>query len=433
MKLKNVLLLGSCLTLGFFSGCIDEEEPANKAAGVTVVISTNDVQTKAAATGYDIATAEEVNISNYLIAVFKNNACVALKSGTPTTKTTTTDDSRATKPEVQAYSESFTDLPTGDLTFLVIANSTANFSTLKVGSLYSDFSGYVETALTDGSLVKVGQKTVTLSASATAQEVKVPLTQLSVRIDFGSVTLNKGTQSTQDSKDYAYGDWTTLSNGDTDATSMIKSLKITGGTWTGSEYFTSDNSYKYVFQERTVTVTTSSSSSTPSFVVNTAKVSGYNTKTDLMLLPDTSVIENKQFEAGAEKAFTNTFYTYESTSNSAYMTLTLNCTIAGSGTVKTYKQLSYIRYAADGSSWKAGVETDLAFENSTYLQSTSTGQTSIVKDYTLVLPFNSNGISLKKGHRYTVNGTYTQNLTGKPIINWYVSELGKIVNTITHE
>lgn len=115
------------------------------------------------------------------------------------------------------------------------------------------------------------------------------------------------------------------------------------------------------------------------------------------------------------------------------MTLTLNCTIAGSGTVKTYKQSSYIRYAADGSSWKAGVETDLAFENSTYLQSTSTGQTSIVKDYTLVLPFNSNGISLKKGHRYTVNGTYTQNLTGKPIINWYVSELGKIVNTITHE
>lgn len=429
MKLKNVLLLGSCLTLGFFSGCIDEEEPANKAAAVTVVISTNDVQTKAeedAASGYDIATAEEINISNYLIAVFKDNACVALKSGAPSATTNTTDDSRNTT--VQAYSESFTDLPTGNLTFLVIANSTTDFSSLQVGSSYSAFSGYVESALTEGKLVKVGQKTVTLSASATAQEVKVPLTQLSVRIDFGSVTLKKENVTTQESQDYSYGSWEILNS--LEASSLVTKLNL-NGSWTGDEFFTTDGTYKYVFHKRTVTVTTSSS--TGSFVVNSKSVSGYNTSTDLMLLPDTSKIENTQYVAGADKSFTKSFYTYESTSNSAYLTLTLNCKIGESGVVKTYTQYGYICYTKNGDGWHDGVETDIAYDINNPETSEASGNTGLSYDYTLNIPFNSDEIKLKKGHRYTVNGTYTQYLSGKPTIYWYVSDLTKVTNEITHK
>ena len=65
--------------------------------------------------------------------------------------------------------------------------------------------------------------------------------------------------------------------------------------------------------------------------------------------------------------------------------------------------------------------------------SVTSGNTGLSYDYTLNIPFNSDEIKLKKGHRYTVNGTYTQYLSGKPTIYWYVSDLTKVTNEITHK
>jgi hypothetical protein len=161
-------------------------------------------------------------------------------------------------------------------------------------------------------------------------------------------------------------------------------------------------------------------------------MSGYNMTTDLILNPDINTIENSQFSAGNEINFTKSFYTYESSDASKRITMIVNCKISESEVVKTYVQYSYIRYTKVNDEWNAGVETDFDIDESAPLTTETSDDSGLSYDYTISLPFNANGISLLKGHRYTVNGTFTQKLLGKPTVDWYISDLGPIANELDY-
>ena len=431
MNLKSLILFILLVTFPIFSGCSDSPDTP-QTSSVTLVITTHDVQTKSdagAADGYNIATSDEIIIQKYMVAIFKGDTCVAFKETTPTSTTTTTDE--ATGNTVSAYSETFTDLPASTLTFLVMANYSVSLNGLGVGSRYADFENLSDEAssMDSNNLLKVGQTTANLSSSNEALSVNVSLTQLPVRIDFGTVSIKKENEETVDSKTTLNGDWQALDQSDVEAAALLTKSKLSGGSWSDKYYYVGDF-YKYLFQKRTVTVTTSSSSG--QFIVNSKKVSGYNMTTDLILNPDINTIENSQFSAGNEINFTKSFYTYESSDASKRITMTVNCKISESEVVKTYVQYSYIRYTKVNDEWNAGVETDFDIDESAPLTTETSDDSGLSYDYTISLPFNANGISLLKGHRYTVNGTFTQKLLGKPTVDWYISDLGPVANELDY-
>ena len=83
------------------------------------------------------------------------------------------------------------------ISFLVIANSqNRSGATVGEGSAYSDFKNLVETTtdFESDELVKVGYAVQEVTTSDNV--VKVPLTQLTARIDFGGVTLDKNFEGT---------------------------------------------------------------------------------------------------------------------------------------------------------------------------------------------------------------------------------------------
>lgn len=201
MKIQNIILsMGVAVAL--FSSCSTEDlidRPLTTEAPVSVVFYRNAMQTKAdKAENYEYATDKELNIKNYTIAVFEGTVlaedavCIKLVSGNTAGASTTVDVDGITVP---AYSVSLTDLPADrDLQFLLIANATTVPGQTYVGKRYSEFKGLVEKtgAFYEDALVKVGTVPARFTVSATAQEVKIPLTQLSARIDFGGVTVEGG-------------------------------------------------------------------------------------------------------------------------------------------------------------------------------------------------------------------------------------------------
>lgn len=201
MKIQNIILsMGVAVVL--LASCSTEDlidRPLTTEAPVSVVFYRNTMQTKTnKAENYEYATDEELNIKNYTIAVFEGTVlaedavCIRLVSGNTTGVSTTVDVEGNAVP---AYSVSLTDLPADrDLQFLLIANATTVPGQTFVGKRYSVFKGLVEktASFQEDALVKVGTVPARFTVSATAQEVKIPLTQLSARIDFGGVTVEGG-------------------------------------------------------------------------------------------------------------------------------------------------------------------------------------------------------------------------------------------------
>lgn len=204
MKIQNsilsmglaVALLSSCSTEDLIDRSLTTDGP------VSVVFYRTAMETKADKAGnYDYATDEELNIKNYTIAVFEGTVlaedavCIKLVSGTTSGASTTVDAAGNT---VTAYSVPLTDLPAErNLQFLLIANATTVVGSDYVGKRYSEFKGLTETtsSFRADALVKVGTAPARFEVSATPQEVKIPLTQLSARLDFGGVTVEGGNSS----------------------------------------------------------------------------------------------------------------------------------------------------------------------------------------------------------------------------------------------
>ncbi len=439
MKLKDLLVCGGIVAMASLMGCVEDEVPkCDSVSSVSVVISSSEVQTKAdVATNYTIAKPDEILIDNYLIAIFKDNSCVGFKTKTSAAVNGSTTDDQ-TGMTVDAYTETFTNLPSGTLKFLVVANyTTTAFDNLGIGSSYSDFENQIETTASFDAkrLLKTGQTEVELEPSSSSQEVKVPLTQLSIRLDFGSVSLASGSGEAVATTDTAYGDWTDISA--YDATLVSKVIKNPNSNkWyyssQGSYYYV--NGYYYYFQKRKVTVTTISPEG--AFTVNSMKVSGYNTKTDIFLNPDISKLENSAYEGGTEvDATDSTFYTYEykDVSNAKNMIMTLNCSYSSEGsTVTTYYEYQYIRcyYYFYSYTWAWISDAAVSINYITDKSTSSAGGVKKTNDYTLNIPFNSSTISLLKGHRYTINGTYKSVFSAKPTISWVIVDQDKISSSM---
>ena len=439
MKLKDLLVCGGIVAMASLMGCVEDEVPkCDSVSSVSVVISSSEVQTKAdVATNYTIAKPDEILIDNYLIAIFKDNSCVGFKTKTSAAVNGSTTDDQ-TGMTVDAYTETFTNLPSGTLKFLVVANyTTTAFDNLGIGSSYSDFENQIETTASFDAkrLLKTGQTEVELEPSSSSQEVKVPLTQLSIRLDFGSVSLASGSGEAVATTDTTYGEWTDILTYDATLVSNVIT-KPKSNKWVysslGSYYYV--NGYYYYFQKRKVTVTTISPDG--AFTVNSMKVSGYNTKTDIFLNPDISKLENSAYEGGTEvDATDSTFYTYEykDVSNAKNMIMTLNCSYSSEGsTVTTYYEYQYIRcyYYFYSYTWAWISDAAVSINYITDKSTSSAGGVKKTNDYTLNIPFNSSTISLLKGHRYTINGTYKSVFSAKPTISWVIVDQDKISSSM---
>ena len=170
--------------------------------------------------------------------------------------------------------------------------------------------------------------------------------------------------------------------------------------------------------------------------MNSMKVSGYNTKTDIFLNPDISKLENSAYEGGTEvDATDSTFYTYEykDVSNAKNMIMTLNCSYSSEGsTVTTYYEYQYIRcyYYFYSYTWAWISDAAVSINYITDKSTSSAGGVKKTNDYTLNIPFNSSTISLLKGHRYTINGTYKSVFSAKPTISWVIVDQDKISSSM---
>ncbi|RHJ86445.1 hypothetical protein [Parabacteroides sp. AM08-6] len=219
MKILN-LISGICLlAVGLFS-CTSEEEigPAKGNASLSVVFSVGDATTKATlAEGYKIATTDEIKINNFYVAIFAGD-------GTKIDDATVSDVADATSVkvgELPGYQVSFQDVYVRHkkVFALVVANASDN-------KLYSTFEGYtnysqytninndnvIETSIFEaGNLAKSGVSSTETLTSGTNLTLTVPLTQLTARIDFGTISAAEtkaGTNGETSSKDeYSYSDW----------------------------------------------------------------------------------------------------------------------------------------------------------------------------------------------------------------------------------
>lgn len=336
MKIQNsILSMG--LAVALLSSCSTEDlidRPLTTDGPVSVVFYRTAMETKADKAGnYDYATDEELNIKNYTIAVFEGTVlaedavCIKLVSGTTSGASTTVDAAGNT---VTAYSVPLTDLPAErNLQFLLIANATTVVGSDYVGKRYSEFKGLTETtsSFRADALVKVGTAPARFEVSATPQEVKIPLTQLSARLDFGGVTVEGGNS-------LVAGPSTTTTRWDIQRGTTIEALNIPSeanysqtysvGDQTGSYRFDTDSQwYTYATGEKKSdrrwyrqavvleTETKTWQATGKQFVFTMDRLEGVNFASDLAIF-STSEIENRQNkEDVVSPNEQNRFYTYE--------------------------------------------------------------------------------------------------------------------------
>lgn len=205
MKLKDILSVMLVVALGGTS-CTSEMPIDNKGTdsenALSVVLSVSDAATKAIdgpAGEYAIATAKEININSFHVAIFdgathkridyKNITDIASAQST-----TVAVDSK----NYQGYKTMFDKVSTRDhasVYALVIANTPDNYTTF---ASHTDLSDYerdiannvvVTPSFAADNLAKAGKSSVTALTGNTSVSLLVPLTQLSARIDFGTASV----------------------------------------------------------------------------------------------------------------------------------------------------------------------------------------------------------------------------------------------------
>lgn len=205
MKLKDILSVMLVVALGGTS-CTSEMPIDNKGTdsenALSVVLSVSDAATKAIdgpAGEYAIATAKEININSFHVAIFdgathkridyKNITDIASAQST-----TVAVDSK----NYQGYKTTFDKVSTRDhasVYALVIANTPDNYTTF---ASHTDLSDYerdiannvvVTPSFAADNLAKAGKSSVTALTGHTSVSLLVPLTQLSARIDFGTASV----------------------------------------------------------------------------------------------------------------------------------------------------------------------------------------------------------------------------------------------------
>lgn len=456
MKIKSIIW--STVAVMLLSACASEEiidTPVQKSGSVTIRFASANTVTKATAEDPNTwATAEETTIENYTIAVFEgailkdNCPCIKVVSGNTTSSTTTESETGSTTGQtVKAYSVSVTDLPINTpLSFLVIANSkTAGFpSYFTQGLTYKSFDDSELTYSFEASkLIKVGKKeNVTFQPSSTPVEVKVPLIQLTARIDFAGVNYNaegdNGENTTTTGGQWVdltstelevlykqYFDVNNLSEQKVELNEKVRSVaENRGGDYvlTGNYLsFNYDKSY-YVgrlYIQKSVTTTTVTSPG--AFSVKGTTVGNLNQKSDILIY-NTSSIENKQDGLDVPPIdFEKTFYTYELLTKDRDITLNINGGLVSSEKVTTITkyQIQVQTRTKRGSYTDVRGKMPLSLLGST-TNTENTKQPDLLETYALSIPYKS----IIKGHIYEVTGSLKPSIS--PTIEWQVEDLTSV-------
>ena len=193
MKLKNIFLVFVLGAIWGFSSCSSEEiidTPQNGEATLSISLSVNDLETKA---GEQIATSEELQISNCHIVVFDNESGVT--NGKFITSFDFSDGDGLTG-DNNNYTCTSQQIRTFGLKrnvkFLAIANIDKNVNQLEdvAGKSYSEYLNAVVTSssFNSTSLVKVGEKDYLIEKDK-SYTVEIKLTQLTARFDFEGITI----------------------------------------------------------------------------------------------------------------------------------------------------------------------------------------------------------------------------------------------------
>ena len=201
------LVSGISLTvLGLFS-CTSEEligEQEQGDAALSVVLSVGDVSTKAIDSpatddGYAIATADEIKINDFYVAIFDAETNIKIAEKTIAATASSSDVTAVTIDSKPGYKVDFNDVYLRNLSAdkkvyaMVIANASSLYTTLSGYDNYSDYVDATKTAINTqffeaDKLAKAGKSDAAALVKGTTITLTVPLTQLSARIDFGTIS-----------------------------------------------------------------------------------------------------------------------------------------------------------------------------------------------------------------------------------------------------
>lgn len=177
---------------GMFSACTSEELIENggteegKETSLSLVLTTGEPATKAAE-GYQYATADEIKVSNCVVALFKMNG-TTVGDMIGKVESYSFDASNTTYNNKPAYSLNNIPAKTGNVRILVVANATnADYTNFTTWSQFMEAS--TEKALVENDLVKVGWLDKELVAPVTGT-IAVPLAQLSAKVKLDISTSN---------------------------------------------------------------------------------------------------------------------------------------------------------------------------------------------------------------------------------------------------
>lgn len=205
MRVLNLIGGISLAVLGLFS-CTSEEfiGEQGQGAALSVVLSVGDVSTKAIdnpATddGYTIATANEIKINDFYVAIFDAATNTKIADKTIASTTSSSDVTEVTVDSKPGYKVDFSDVYLRNLSTeknvyaLIIANASSIYTTLSGYNNYSDYVNATKTVIetqsfTADNLAKAGKSEAAALIIGTTTTLTVPLIQLSARIDFGTIS-----------------------------------------------------------------------------------------------------------------------------------------------------------------------------------------------------------------------------------------------------
>lgn len=361
-----------CVLASAFTACVNEipvDGPDSGRPGeLSIVFAVGDAQTRATSASegnYEYATDKEVQINNFHVALFDATSDAVIKSEDVTAPGQNLENEEDWRGGKKTYKVSFTDISVKDhpsVYAIVIANYNNKFDqageTIDFSACenLTDYNKVVKetAAFSDATLLmKVGKSASTSISLGKTNEVIVPLTQLTARIDFKGVVVGEeptkalstkaGEVTSTSTATYGYlGKGAVTDNNILTAlqkqirsvasdvtwepkTGQEKDGKISYTNWQDNELiyggyynvYRSDYSYSFPFYYRkayyqsrailvsktyteTRTASTTKSSlatkvggSAKQFIVENVVYSGFNTQSDLAIF-DNKKVENSQ-------------------------------------------------------------------------------------------------------------------------------------------
>lgn len=415
MKLRNIFLVFVLGTIWGFSSCSSEDiidTPQNGEATLSISLSVNDIQTKA---GEQIATPEELQISNCHIAVFDN------EEGNTNGKFITSFDfstGNGLSGDNNQYTCAAQKIRTfgnaRKVKFLAIANIDGAVNKLEdvSGKSYSEYLNAVvaSSSFNSTNLVKVGEKSIKLEKDE-SYSVQIDLTQLTARFDFEGITIGKGSTTSKaasSSAGYKYEFLTTTELKEHQSLTNAMSDAFYYGSWDGNCFYNYNKSMRVIGIK--ITRTTSQSSETQ---FNDTKVWGINKKS---MIGAYNGEGNNVSEYPIEGvAFDERFYTYKNVSKEFKVTVVKKST-------NPPVFYGYIKQSNYGWGWSPDL-TNLDSESLVYNEMGNDIKIGNInwgnsgsQDETFTLDLSN--VHFENGKRYIIKGTYNPTVSAK--IDWVV-------------